>query len=88
MSRDIYVDARSLAEWFPLEVTVDLRASALNIKAKERLPVQDLLERENLYHNEPMSSYQEEAATQGQPHTVPYSFLDLPMVDLYLDLDQ
>jgi hypothetical protein len=67
---------------------VDLRASALNIKAKERLPVQDLLERESLYHNEPMTSYQEEAATQGQPHTVPYSFLDLPMVDLYLDLDQ
>jgi hypothetical protein len=87
MPRDLYVDARSLAAWFPLELEVQPRNSSLVIKAKEKLPVQEAWERDRAYGSQSLARYGgQDAPTRGVFHPTPYSFLDLPMVDLDLGL--
>ncbi|MDM4764968.1 hypothetical protein [Pelomonas sp. SE-A7] len=43
---DIYVSTQLLARWLPVDLRIDLQRLQLRIKARERLPLQDKLERE------------------------------------------
>jgi len=43
---DLYVDARLLAQWFPVNLTVDLPTLQLLVYSREPLPVEQRLERE------------------------------------------
>ena len=85
MPRDIYVDARSLQAWFPLEVELLPKDSALVLTAKEKLPIQEIWERDRKYGLASMPRYQGEGTgTIGVPRDAPYAFMDLPMADLNL----
>lgn len=86
MPRDIYVDVRSLAAWFPLDVVADLKGSGLNIKAKEKLPIQAGWEREAHFGNQSLARQADDGGTHGRPHPSPYAFLDVPSADLALNL--
>lgn len=87
LPRDLYVDARALGEWFPVEVSARLKDSALTFKAREKLPVQDQWERDSKFGSAPMARYGgEEGGPKGVPRTVPYAFLDVPMADLNLNV--
>lgn len=87
--RDIYVDARLLADWFPLQVEVDPKGSALVLKARERLPVQDAWERDRRFGNEGLRRYGEDPeGPVGRPTPVPYAFLDVPFADLSISANR
>lgn len=87
MPLDIYVDAKALGDWFPVEVAADLPDSALLLQSKEKLPIQELWDQQNKYGNKPLALYgEDEETTHGEYHPTPYSFLDMPMVDLNLGL--
>jgi len=43
---DIYVDARLLASWFPIDITYDLAEQLVFLKSREPLPVEQRLARE------------------------------------------
>lgn len=79
---DLYVDARLLQAWLPLDLDVDLRGSAVQIKARERLPIQAAWEREKRYGGKLGFSSDPEALRQVPRYPSPYAFLDVPMVDL------
>ncbi len=82
-ARDIYVEARLLSEWFPLQVEVDPKGSALVLKARERLPIQDAWERDRRYGQEGLRRYGEgPEGPVGRPTPTPYAFVDVPFVDL------
>ncbi len=82
-ARDIYVEARLLAEWFPLQVEVDPKGSALVLKARERLPIQEAWERDRRFGHEGMRRYGEAPeGPVGRPAPTPYAFADIPFVDL------
>ena len=87
MEQDLYVDARSLADWFPLDVKVDLKGAVLTLKAKEPLPIQGIWERDGRFGNQSMSRYQDGPGTELAPQHVAYSFMDMPFIDLALGAD-
>ena len=71
LNQELYVDARSLADWFPMAVKVDLKGSALVLQPKEKLPVQEIWERENRYGTLPPNPYGEDDGLKGLPRPVP-----------------
>lgn len=79
---DLYVDARLFQTWFPLELEIDLRASAIQIKAKERLPIQAAWDRDKRYGGKLGFAPDADPASQAPRYPSPYTFIDVPMVDL------
>ncbi|XHS78936.1 collagen binding domain-containing protein [Burkholderiaceae bacterium UC74_6] len=45
---DIYVSAQLLSRWLPVELSADLSALQLKVRAREKLPLQERMERERL----------------------------------------
>lgn len=84
---DLYIEAELLATWFPLTVGVNLKDAVALFAATDgvRLPILDIWEREGRYaqFKEPGSS-EGEGRPKGVRQSVPYSFLDVPTLDLGL----
>jgi hypothetical protein len=79
---DIYVASELLVRWLPVDLEVDFSALALNVRAREPLPLQRRLERERRGESAGLASH---ASNPGYPRAeVPYRLLDMPAVDLTL----
>ncbi|HEX9081752.1 MAG TPA: hypothetical protein VF768_05695, partial [Holophagaceae bacterium] len=79
---DLYVDARLLQAWLPIDVRVDLRASAIQITARERLPIQAAWEREKRYGGKLGYAADPDALKEIPRYPAPYAGFDLPMADV------
>ncbi|MCE1230094.1 MAG: hypothetical protein LWX11_11480, partial [Firmicutes bacterium] len=77
--REIFVDARLLALWFPLDVVVNQKASSLRITPRERLPLEEEWEREGKATSLTQGSQDERPVGIFLP--TPYSALSMPFVD-------
>ncbi|MGA2081508.1 MAG: hypothetical protein ABSH53_12990 [Holophaga sp.] len=86
MPRDLFVDARSLGQWFPLDVGVNDKEAVLEINPREHLPIEDEWALERKYGSNPIVNYKDQAAPQAPHPIVPYAFFDLPRADLNLNL--
>nr|MDQ2736174.1 hypothetical protein [Pseudomonadota bacterium] len=77
---DIYVSSQLLAHWLPLDLGVDLSRLQLEVKPRERLPLQERLEREE--SGARLRASGSEANDRGYPHvTTPIGMLGVPFVD-------
>jgi len=80
---EIFVQAQLLEVWFPMKVEVSLRDASLAILAQEKLPIQMARETESGLN------WPGQGRARAGPETpfldVPYSALNIPMVDLNLD---
>lgn len=80
--REIFVDARLLEIWFPVKVQVNTKAALLRITATERLPVEAEWEREGKGAYLSQKPGDPGDRQVGTYQAVPYSFLDMPFVDV------
>ena len=79
---DLYVDARLLSQWLPLELKVDFRRLVLAVKPRETLPLQQRWAREDKAKN---------PARNGKPPefdllTQPYALAEVPFLDQTLQV--
>ncbi len=77
---DIYIASALLSRWLPLDFEVDLPSLTLRVRPRERLPLQERLERERLgaRAGARTSGYQD----PGYPrHDMPYRLLGVPFID-------
>jgi hypothetical protein len=82
---DIYVASGLLARWLPIDIEVDFSAQALNVRAREPLPLQRRLERERRGERAGPAARD---ADPGYVRTeVPYRLWDMPAIDLTLGVD-
>jgi len=82
---DIYVASELLARWLPVDLHVDFSAQALNVRAREPLPLQRRLERERRGERAALAGRE---GDPGYPRVeVPYRLWDVPVVDLTLGAD-
>lgn len=76
---DIYVAASLLSRWLPLDFEVDLSSLTLRVKPRERLPLQDRLERERRAGKLGARTGYEDP---GYPRVdMPYRLLGVPFID-------
>lgn len=78
-SEDIYVASSLLARWLPLDLEIDRSSLTLRVKPRERLPLQERLDRERLGARAgSRTGYQD----PGYPREdLPYRVLDVPFID-------
>jgi hypothetical protein len=79
-SDDIYVASTLLSRWLPLDFEVNLSSLTLRVKPRERLPLQERLERERLgaRAGARTGGYED----PGYPrHAMPYRLLGVPFID-------
>jgi hypothetical protein len=77
---DIYVASALLAHWLPVDFDIDLARLQLNVRPRERLPLQERLEREDSAAR--LRSAANEPRDLGYPRvTSPYAMASLPFVD-------
>lgn len=82
---ELYVEAGLLETWFPLTLVVNLKDAVAFFAATEgvRLPILDIWEREGRYAQFKEAGRNEgEGRPKGTHQPVPYSFLDVPTLDL------
>lgn len=78
-SDDIYVASTLLSRWLPLDFEVNLSSLILRVKPRERLPLQERLERERRGAKTGARSGYEDP---GYPrHAMPYRLLGVPFID-------
>lgn len=81
---DVYVDSSLLSRWFPVELEIELSRLVVNVKPREKLPVQQRLERQALWRQ---LRRRPGAAPAAYPAVeVPYRLLDWPTLDGTLTL--
>lgn len=81
---DIYVSSRLLGEWLPAEFALDMSTLTLAIKPRERLPLQERLEREARGGRAAVRGQQKDP---GYPlHREPYRMFRTPTVDQTLGI--
>jgi len=77
---DLYVEATLLEAWFPIDVKVELRDSALYLTSREQLPIQAAWDRDKQNNlGLPGQGGDKDAAPR---YPFPYAFLTVPMADL------
>lgn len=84
-SDDIYVASALLSRWLPLDFEVDLSSLTLRVRPRERLPLQERLERERLgaRAGARTGGYED----PGYPRQdMPYRLLGMPFIDQTLGL--
>ncbi|KAF3998712.1 MSCRAMM family protein [Glaciimonas immobilis] len=84
-SGDIYIATTLLARWLPLDLEVNLSDLYLRVKPRERLPLQDRLDRQRLG-----AKITNQASTYQVPNyprqALPYRLLGVPFIDQTLRL--
>ncbi len=79
-SDDIYVASSLLSRWLPLDFEVNLSTLILLVKPRERLPLQERLERERLAAK--IGAHSGGYQDPGYPrHATPYRLLGVPFID-------
>ncbi|MBW3549829.1 MAG: carboxypeptidase-like regulatory domain-containing protein [Proteobacteria bacterium] len=82
---DIYVSTRLLARWLPIDVEVDLSRLSLEVRPRERLPLQFRLDREA---QGARAGARDAERVPGYPrHDIPYQLVGTPFLDQTLSLD-
>ena len=77
---DIYVASRLLEHWLPVSLDIDLGRLQLNVRPRERLPLQERLERED--NAARLRSAVNAPRDLGYPRvTSPYAMAGMPFVD-------
>lgn len=78
---DIYVNSTFLSRWLPIDFEINLSTLQLQIKPRERLPLQERLERERAAKR--LGGAKTEAlADPGYPRVIaPYQLIDRPFID-------
>ncbi|QYF93428.1 hypothetical protein KY495_22630 [Massilia sp. PAMC28688] len=80
---ELYVPSRLLATWLPVDFALDLSTLVLTVSAREKLPLQARLEREE----RPQARSTGSIAGAGFPLApAPYRALSLPFIDQTLDV--
>jgi hypothetical protein len=81
---DIYVASQLLAHWLPLDLEVDFSGLALKVRAREPLPLQLRLKREQQGARAGIRQYED----PGYPRRdTPYRLLDTPFIDQTIGFD-
>ena len=80
--REIFVDARLLEVWFPLQVKINTKTALLELTAKEKLPIELEWERDGKGGSAFRPTGDPSDRLVGVYKPTPYSFADLPFVDL------
>lgn len=77
---DIYIASTLLARWLPVDFEVNQSGLYLHVKPRERLPLQERLDRERLGNtiSHQASSYQDPDYPR---QTLPYRLLGMPFID-------
>lgn len=78
---ELYVEATLLEAWFPLELRVEFKDSALYLTSKEQLPIQAAWIRDK-QNARSLGSLGAGGKGSTPRYPFPYSFVSLPMVDL------
>lgn len=77
---DLYVSSRLLAHWLPVDLEIDLSKLQLDIRPRERLPLQERLDRED--RGRRLRGADTELRDPGYPHvTTPFAMAGVPFVD-------
>lgn len=82
---DIYVASRLLAQWLPVDLDIDLPSLSVNIRPREKLPMQASLER--LQRGKKAGARGASEAPDFAPHPVPYRVFDAPFIDQTIGLN-
>jgi hypothetical protein len=78
---DIYVNSELLSRWLPLDFVLDMSALQLQVKPREKLPLQERLERERAA-SRLGKARAKQLADPGYPHLIaPYQWIDRPFID-------
>jgi len=89
-AQDIFVEAALLRAWFPVDLTVDLRGSILQVTPREKLPIQAVWER-NAAARKDLGVYAtslETARAAYVPLENPYRIAEVPALDQTLRIGQ
>ena len=82
---DIYVAARLISRWLPLDLEIKMSSLSLQVQPREPLPLQLRFERERLGA---MAGSRGGYVDPGYPrHDTPYRLLDTPFIDQSLGID-
>lgn len=73
---EIYVESHLYAEWFPVEISIDIPGLLLKVSPKEQLPIQARLAREKKDRSEGDTSN-----PTYQNFDMPYEWIDKPFLD-------
>ena len=75
---DIYVSSRALARWLPVDIEVDLPSLTVEVRPREKLPMQAGLERRERGRSDPRGGYSDPGFAR---HEVPYRLAGVPFID-------
>ena len=78
---DIYVNSELLSHWLPIDFDLNMSALQLQVKPREKLPLQERLERERAA-SRLGNAKSRQLADPGYPHVIaPYQWIDRPFID-------
>ena len=78
---EIYVSSDLLSRWLPIDFEISLSALQVQVKPREKLPLQERLERERAAKRLG-GARPEQLADPGYPHALaPYQWISLPFID-------
>lgn len=80
---DIYVDVRTLANWFPIDIEYDIPNLILNIESREPLPIEARLERDQ--RRKRIFGQRGGVDSEYPKLEVPYKWITWPVSDTTLD---
>lgn len=80
---DIYVDVRTLARWFPIDIEFDLPNLIVDIKSREPLPLEARLLRDQ--RREKVLSQRRTQRRDLPEVRVPYQWISWPVIDTNID---
>lgn len=81
---DIYVDVRTLAQWFPVDLEFDLPNLILNVTTREPIPIEARLKREK--QREKTLNQRGPSRKKYPPLEVPYEWISWPVSDTTVNM--
>lgn len=82
---DLFIASRVLSDWLPISIIVDRNQQLINLVSREKLPLQQLLERRALFQKLPKNALDNDPSFPDV--TPPYRLLSVPMVDFSSSVD-
>jgi hypothetical protein len=82
---DLFVAAGVLSKWFPVNIVSDKAQQIIKLEAREKLPLQQLLERQARFQNVKQAALDQDPSFPDV--TPPYRLLAPPVVDFATSLD-